>query len=988
MTKHTILFLAADLHVTNQGGLDGRARRRALDQEATAIRKELKLSGYRDRFELVTRWAAEPHDLLRELRELKPTVVHFSGHGGRDGLFFQAPNGEARPVSPAAIAETFGAAGRSVQLVVLSACYSEATVEALLAHVDCVVGMSGVLRDDVAKAFATGFYGALGDQESVAAAYQHGNAAISLEGLSEAERPRLRVRAGANADRIVLPAVHEALPCPYPGMRPYSADDADHFHGRGAEIGKLIGRLRAGEREIYVIGPSGSGKSSLVSAGVLPKLARGVAGLGPFVVRSMRPGEHPARQLRELIDAADPEVPLENAIAALLGGRAFSSLVLILIDQLEELFTLADAGERDRFLRLIKELRATPGCVIVFTLRADFYGAFMESPLWTDRHGRISRIEVSPLRGQALYEAIVRPARDLGVSVEPELVERLLADAGSEPGILPLLQETLVQLWDRRQGQRLTLADYQALGDGNRSGLAVALARRADTVLRRLNEAQEAIARRIFLRLISFGDGRSDTRRQQPRSKLRARDDAAADFDLVLQRLIDTRLLTADEPDPGGEARVDLAHEVMIAAWPTLAGWIETHRAEEQRRRQLEAAAAQWVERGRGARGELDPIELADAEAWQRTESARELGQSADVAALIAASGARHRRLRWLTRGIGAGLFLLLTVVAATALSVARAQGQELQRDALRFNAYAAHALAGAVAFHLRQQIDAVVAVASDPAAARWLRDADHEALQRRRLETPFESFTLLDRSGKVISNVSANGFRNLGKDYAWRDYFVGARRLGEAGLRAGYVSRVLRSEDDNLHKFGIAAPIYDEGRWAGVLMATVGTDFALKRKHLDHASEAGPMAVVVAPRDRARATTEGEGEYVVILHEGLAHGAGVPIASPRLNELRLPRRDSEQLLWIDPEPITDDAHGDPVPGYEGRWLAGFAPVGDTGFVVIVQTRYDAAVAPNARLSRRLASRTGAVLVAWIALCAAGVWLYRRGARPREGAEG
>jgi hypothetical protein len=183
------------------GGLDPQARRGALDREVSAIQKELKRSGRRDCFELVPRLAAEPHDLLRELqlRELKPTVVHFSGHGGRNGLFFQAPNGDARIVSPAAIAETFGAAGSSVKLVVLSACYSEAPAEALLAHVDCVVGMSGVLDDDMARAVAIGFFGALGEQQSIAAAYRHGNAAISLEGLADADRPQLKVRAGVDA---------------------------------------------------------------------------------------------------------------------------------------------------------------------------------------------------------------------------------------------------------------------------------------------------------------------------------------------------------------------------------------------------------------------------------------------------------------------------------------------------------------------------------------------------------------------------------------------------------------------------------------------------------------------------------------------------------------------------------------------------------------------------------------------------------------------
>jgi hypothetical protein len=225
-----------------------------------------------------------------------------------------------------------------------------------------------------------------------------------------------------------------------------------------------------------------------------------------------------------------------------------------------------------------------------------------------------------------------------------ELLEGLLADAGSEPGVLPLLQETLVQLWERRQGQALALTDYRALGDGDRSGLAVAMSRRADATLDELTPAQEAIARRILLRLVSFGEGRSDTRRQQPRSRLRAAGDDAGDFEHVLGRLIEARLLTTGGDDDGGEACVDLAHEVMITAWPTLASWIRERRADEQHRRQLEAAAAQWVARGRGAGGLLDRIELAEADAWLHTESAREVGQSADVAALIAASRAENDR--------------------------------------------------------------------------------------------------------------------------------------------------------------------------------------------------------------------------------------------------------------------------------------------------------------------------------------------------------
>ncbi len=230
--KHTILFLAA-----NPAGTD----HLALDREAHDIQAELERSGHRDRFDFVTRWAVQPLDLLRELRKLRPTVVHFSGHGGptspapsgplrRDvvspgmpaagpdaipvgdrpegeaSLYFQGPDGRARPVSSTALQDTLGAAGRSVQLIVLNACYSERQARGLLAHVDCVVGMRGSVLDDAARAFAIGFYGGLGERESVDAAYRQGRAAIGLSGLRDGDRPRLAVRAGVDATRLVLAA--------------------------------------------------------------------------------------------------------------------------------------------------------------------------------------------------------------------------------------------------------------------------------------------------------------------------------------------------------------------------------------------------------------------------------------------------------------------------------------------------------------------------------------------------------------------------------------------------------------------------------------------------------------------------------------------------------------------------------------------------------------------------------------------------------------
>lgn len=229
MRKHRVLFLAA-----NPRGTD----RLALDREARAITTELERSKGRDSFEFATRWAARPLDLLHELRALKPIVVHFSGHGGRavasarpsdaaplrdigggitphdneqrEGLLFHAPDDGPQVVPAAVLADTFAAAGASVKVVLLNACYSEPLAEALLRHVDCVVGMAGSICDDAARRFAIDFHAGIMGRESIRAAYQQGCVAISLEGLPDAARPQLRVRNGVDASRLILAALPDA----------------------------------------------------------------------------------------------------------------------------------------------------------------------------------------------------------------------------------------------------------------------------------------------------------------------------------------------------------------------------------------------------------------------------------------------------------------------------------------------------------------------------------------------------------------------------------------------------------------------------------------------------------------------------------------------------------------------------------------------------------------------------------------------------------
>jgi hypothetical protein len=186
----------------------------------------------------------------------------------------------------------------------------------------------------------------------------------------------------------------------------------------------------------------------------------------------------------------------------------------------------------------------------------------------------LAHFEVIPLNANGLRQAIVRPAEKVGIFVEAALVERLVADAAGEPGVLPLIRETLVLLWERVERRFLPLSAYQALvlprsaygpsAPDNRTGLQVAMARRADSTLAALTLGQQAITRRMFLRLIQFGEGRADTRHQQPVAALRASSDDPALFDQTLQHLADHRLVTLSGEEQAADKKVDLAHEALI----------------------------------------------------------------------------------------------------------------------------------------------------------------------------------------------------------------------------------------------------------------------------------------------------------------------------------------------------------------------------------------------------------------------------------------
>ncbi len=425
--------------------------------------------------------------------------------------------------------------------------------------------------------------------------------------------------------------------CPYPGMIPFTEEDSAHFFGRAAEVQEMLERLRL-HPFLTVIGPSGSGKSSLVFAGLLPELRQSqIFGKGQWQIATMRPGETPHSTLKAILEKHRPPKDFERVDGQL----------LLFIDQFEETFT-SSGEEALTFQEALQGLTQNPNLYIIITVRADFYTDLMSSPLWKEI--RSHRIEVTPLDTAGLRDAIVRPAEQNGVFIENTLVERLLIDAAGEPGALPLIQETLVLLWEKIERRFLPLRAYASLilprqkyGESPKTGLQIAIARRADAAFANLSAAGQAIARRVFLRLVQFGEGRADTRRQQPLKALESEGEQQGIFLKTINHLTDRRLLTVggDEHDDALQRQnvvVDIAHEALIQGWPQLKDWISTRREAEQTRRRLEIKAAEWARLGSGEGGLLDDYELLEAENWLASPDAVDLGYSEALHSLTAAS--------------------------------------------------------------------------------------------------------------------------------------------------------------------------------------------------------------------------------------------------------------------------------------------------------------------------------------------------------------
>ena len=398
---------------------------------------------------------------------------------------------------------------------------------------------------------------------------------------------------------------------PYKGLRPFAEADAIDFFGREALVAQIIDRLNedhAAANFLAVVGPSGSGKSSVVQAGVLPRLRQGdVADTSDWFIADLAPGGAPIANLANALLSVstvplpmlerrlqDKETGLAWAVDKILADSEQARL-LIFIDQFEEIFTsVDDDATRQHLLRLlIHAVQESSDVYVIVTIRADFF----DKPLMYEGIGELiqSRTQVVlPLTAAEIEEVIVGPAKRVGLQVDRDLIAAIVADVREEPGALPLLQYALTELFEWREGNHLTLEAYEKSGR-----LQGALARRAQQVYDPLPDDVQDVTRQLFLRLVTLGEGTEDTRRRVKRSELLALGEDRTTVNQILDEFGKYRLLTFDSDLATREPTVEIAHEALIREWEQLRQWLDKSRNDIRLQRTLNQAAQEWDNRDR-----------------------------------------------------------------------------------------------------------------------------------------------------------------------------------------------------------------------------------------------------------------------------------------------------------------------------------------------------------------------------------------------------
>ena len=411
----------------------------------------------------------------------------------------------------------------------------------------------------------------------------------------------------SETNNFITPATDTGI-CPYKGLRYFDCNEEDskYFHGRENLTDQLLDKVRK-SNFIAIVGPSGSGKSSVMRAGLLHQLKRGekLAGSGQWKVKILVPGEDPLESLAlTFIDPTLSEIAaakelkegrklLKNLELELLIKACKSPKVVIVIDQFEEVFTLCeDVGKREKFLSCLLETaeKLKGKLCLILSMRADFLGKCVERGYsGLGKKIQENMILVSPMEREQLREAIALPAKKVKLEVEEELIGRMLNEIEGSPGSLPLLEYTLTRLWEERRENQLKLSIYEKLG-----GIGGTLDSRATEVYKQFSQEEQQIAKLIFLNLTQLGEGTEDTRRRVKKEELMTEKYAQAAIEKIIQKLADEKLIVTNENDV-----IDVAHEALIRHWQQLKKWLEENRDALGRQRKIQEEAKYWVEKGK-----------------------------------------------------------------------------------------------------------------------------------------------------------------------------------------------------------------------------------------------------------------------------------------------------------------------------------------------------------------------------------------------------
>ncbi len=470
---------------------------------------------------------------------------------------------------------------------------------------------------------------------------------------------------------------------PYKGLRAFTEADADVFYGRDELIAQLASIVAGDGGLTAVVGPSGSGKSSLVQAGLIPALRNADRSGANWVIALMRPGAYPFTELEAALVRAVDEPPVTISLlwkpdSDLL--RAVSRILpedgslLLVVDQFEELFTLVDDEQRDAFLRGLIALATDPRgrSRVLVTLRADFY----DRPLMHPAFGRLMTghvVNVMPLAAEELEAAALGPASRVGVTFQRGLLAALIDEASGQPNALPLFQYTLTELFERRQDTMLTRAAYQELG-----GIRGAVASRAEEIYQRVDLEEQQAAHQLFLRLVTVGRD-AETRRVVAASELITLDVDTVTMHGAVEALVANRLLVRDRDAVSGALTLEVAHEALLGEWERLRGWIDDGREDLRQHAAYTLALDDWLTAGRDPDYLLSGGRLDQFEHWRATTSMRLTAPERDflddarrrrddAEAAEIAHRAEQARLRRRARGRAFALGAAVTAIGTVAI--------------------------------------------------------------------------------------------------------------------------------------------------------------------------------------------------------------------------------------------------------------------------------------------------------------------------------